>query len=239
VHGLDYKDCALPLASFNKVDLREEAEIEAVVKKIGGRVDALFSCAGLPQTFASLDVMKVNFLAARKLAELVVPLMPKGGAIATIASTAGLGWSQRLPTVMELVSTKSFAEGLKWCEANPVAVSEGYGFSKEAVIVWTMMASSQLIQKGIRINCTLPGPTQTPMMPAFESAAPLAVIDFAARPINRRATPAERAGLLVFLNGDAASYVNGVPFPVDGGFTGGISTGQFSMADMMAAARAG
>jgi NAD(P)-dependent dehydrogenase (short-subunit alcohol dehydrogenase family) len=91
VHGLDYKVCALPLASFNKVDLREEAEIEAVVKKIGGRVDALFSCASLPQTFASLDVMKVNFLAARKLAELVVPLMPKGGAIATIASTACLG----------------------------------------------------------------------------------------------------------------------------------------------------
>lgn len=35
VHGIDYKDCKLPLASFNKVDLRNPADIEAAAEKIG------------------------------------------------------------------------------------------------------------------------------------------------------------------------------------------------------------
>ena len=60
VHGLDYKDSSLPLASFTRVDLRDSASIEAAVKKIGGRVDALFNCAGLPQTFPPVEVMKVD-----------------------------------------------------------------------------------------------------------------------------------------------------------------------------------
>ncbi|HYP62858.1 MAG TPA: SDR family NAD(P)-dependent oxidoreductase, partial [Acidocella sp.] len=65
VHGLDYKDTALDLASFTKVDLRDPASIDAAAAKIGGKVDALFNCAGLPQTFPPLDVMKVNYMGTR------------------------------------------------------------------------------------------------------------------------------------------------------------------------------
>jgi NAD(P)-dependent dehydrogenase (short-subunit alcohol dehydrogenase family) len=239
VHGLDYKQTQLSLASFTQVDLRETASVEAAVAKIGGKVDALFNCAGLPQTAGPLEVMKVNFLGTRKLTETVLPLMGEGAAIASIASTAALRWSTRIPKIMELVSTASFEDGLKWCEANPDLVAEGYSFSKEAIIVWTLFTSSKLIKKGIRINCSLPGPTQTPMMNSFESATPVAVIDAAAQPINRRATPDEQAGPLVFLNSDAASYVNGVAFPVDGGFMGGLATGQIDLSVMMGAAQKG
>ena len=42
VHGLDFKPCALPLASFNQIDLRDPATIEAGVAAIGGKIDALF-----------------------------------------------------------------------------------------------------------------------------------------------------------------------------------------------------
>jgi NAD(P)-dependent dehydrogenase (short-subunit alcohol dehydrogenase family) len=237
VHGLDYKDCTLPLASFTKLDLREPTSIDAAVAKIGGRVDALFNCAGLPgTTFPPLEVMKVNFLGARKLTEALLPLMPKGGAVASIASTAGVRWSTRITTNMELVQTASFEDGLRWCETNMDTVSEGYAFSKEAMIVWTQFKSSQLIKLGIRINCTLPGPTQTPMMKDFEAIAPASVLDAAARPINRRSTPEEQAYPLVFLNSDAASYVNGVAFAVDGGFMGGLATGQIDLNAMMAVA---
>ena len=239
VHGLDYKQTNLSLASFNQVDLREGASVEAAVAKIGGKIDALFNCAGLPQTAGPLEVMKVNFLGTRKLTETVLPLMGEGSAIASIASTAALRWSTRIPKIMELVATPSFDAGLKWCEANPDLVAEGYSFSKEAVVVWTLFHSSKLIKKGIRINCILPGPTQTPMMNSFESATPVAVIDAAAQPINRRATPDEQAGPLVFLNSDAASYVNGVAFPVDGGFMGGLATGQIDLSVMMGAAQNG
>src|ERR1043166_10183363 len=75
VHGLDYKQATLPLASFTNVDLRDPASIEAGVKQIGGKVDALFNCAGLPNTFPAMEVMKVNFLGTRHLTEQGGPLL--------------------------------------------------------------------------------------------------------------------------------------------------------------------
>jgi len=62
------------------------------------------------------------------------------------------------------------------------------------------------------------------------------VLEAAAQPINRRSTPEEQAGPLVFLNSDAASYINGVALPVDGGFLGGVATGQIDLSAMMAGA---
>jgi NAD(P)-dependent dehydrogenase (short-subunit alcohol dehydrogenase family) len=56
------------------------------------------------------------------------------------------------------------------------------------------------------------------------------------QPINRRSTPEEQARPLVFLNSDAASYINGVVLPVDGGFMGGITTGQIDVRKLMGSA---
>jgi NAD(P)-dependent dehydrogenase (short-subunit alcohol dehydrogenase family) len=235
VHGLDYKECTLPLASFNRVDLRDPDSIDAAAQKVGGKVDALFNCAGLPQTFPPVDVMKVNYAGTRRLIERVVPLMPKGSAIVNVASTAGLGWSRKIAVIMPLLKIDSFEGAVKWCEANLDTVREGYSFSKEVMITWTLMTSSHLIKQGIRLNCTLPGPTQTPMMAEFEAKSELSVIAAATQPINRRSSPEEQAGPLVFLNSDAASYINGVALAVDGGFIGGISTGQIDMSSLTAA----
>lgn len=233
VHGLDYKDSALPLASFHNVDLRDPASIDAAVAGIGGKVDALFNCAGLPQSFPAMDVMKVNFIGLRHLTQQVLPLMGPGGAIASIASTGGLGWSRRIPTNMEFVTTKGFEEAIAWCDANPDTVKEGYSFSKENVIVWTQYMGAHLIKQGIRINCTLPSPTQTPMMAAFEATSGKDVIAAAAEPMGRYSTPEEQAAGLVLINSDLASIVNGVVFPVDGGFMGGVATGQVDLSVMM------
>ncbi|GAC1413036.1 MAG: coniferyl-alcohol dehydrogenase [Novosphingobium sp.] len=237
VHGMDYKPCALPLASFNTVDLRDQASIEAGVAAIAksgtGKIDALFNCAGLPNAFPAMDVMKVNFLGLRHLTEAVLPLMGEGGAIASIASTGGLGWSRRVPTNMEFVTTKGWDAGLAWCEANMETVGEGYAFSKENVIVWTQFMGAHLIKKGIRINCTLPSPTQTPMMAAFHEKSGKEVVDAAAEPMGRYSTPAEQAGGLVLLNSALAGIINGVVLPVDGGFMGGLATGQVDISKMM------
>ena len=235
VHGLDYKDTALNLTSFTKVDLRDPASIDAAAAKIGGKVDALFNCAGLPQTFPPLDVMKVNYMGTRHLTEKLLPYMGEGSAIASISSTGGLGWSRRVPLLMEAIAAGGFDEALKWCEARPEVVNEGYSFSKELIIVWTMLTSSKLIKQGIRTNCTLPGPTQTPMMKEFEAATADVVLTTAMQPINRRSTPQEQANALVFLNSPVASYVNGVVLPVDGGFMGGVTTGQVDLRAMMGA----
>lgn len=234
VHGLDFRDSSQPLASFTNVDLRDPASIEAAVAGIGGKVDALFNCAGLPQSFPPLDVMKVNFIGLRHLTEQVLPLMGPGGAIASIASTGGLGWSRRIPTNMEFVTTKGYDAAVVWCEAHlDDVVKEGYSFSKENVIVWTQFMGAHLIKKGIRINCTLPSPTQTPMMATFEAASGKDVVAAAAEPMGRYSTPAEQAGGIVLLNSDLAGIVNGVVFPVDGGFMGGVATGQVDLSVMM------
>lgn len=237
VHGFDYKDVDLPLASFNKVDLRDPASIGAGVAAVGGKVDALFNCAGLPGGggFAPLETMKVNFLGTRHVTEKVVELMGPGGAIVSIASTGGLGWSRRIPVHMQLLMTQGFQAGLEWCEANMDQVAEGYAFSKEAVIVWTQFMGASLIKKGIRINCSLPSPTQTPMMKVFHETSGKAVVDAAAEPLGRYTTPEEQAGPLVLINSDLAGVVNGIVLPVDGGFMGGLATGQVDISKMMAA----
>ena len=239
VHGFDYKDVDLPLASFNKVDLRDPASIEAGVAAVGGRIDALFNCAGLPGGggFPPMDTFKVNFAGTRHVTDCVIPHMTGGGAIVSISSTGGLGWSRRIPVHMGLLQTQGFDGAVAWAEANMDQVSEGYAFSKEAVIVWTQFMGAHLIKKGIRINCSLPSPTQTPMMKVFHETSGKAVVDAAAEPLGRYTTPEEQAGPLVLICSDAASVVNGVVLPVDGGFMGGLTTGQVDISKMMAASQ--
>lgn len=233
VHGMDFRPSDLPLASFANVDLRERESIEAGVAAIGGKIHALFNCAGLPQSRPPMDVMKVNFIGLRHLTGLVVPLMSEGGAVASVASTGGLGWSRRVPTNMEIVSTPDWDSAVAWCDANAETVREGYAFSKENVIVWTQFVSAQLIKRGVRVNCTLPGPTTTPMMATFHEASGKDVVDAAVGPMGRYSTPAEQAGGLVLLNSALASVINGVVLPVDGGFMGALATGQIDLSRLM------
>ncbi|HEX8056838.1 MAG TPA: SDR family oxidoreductase, partial [Novosphingobium sp.] len=216
-------------------DLRDAASIEAGVAKIGGKIDGLFNCAGLAGggAFPPMDTFKVNFIGTRHLTDTVLPLMGQGSAIVSIASTGGLGWSRRIPVHMELLQVQGFDAAVAWAEAHMDHVAEGYAFSKEAVIVWTQFMGAQLIKKGIRINCSLPSPTQTPMMATFHATSGKDIVDAAAEPLGRYTTPAEQAGPLVLLNSDAAGVVNGVVLPVDGGFMGGLTTGQVDISKMM------
>jgi NAD(P)-dependent dehydrogenase (short-subunit alcohol dehydrogenase family) len=138
---------------------------------------------------------------------------------------------------MELLQAKGFEAGLAWAEAHMDQVAEGYAFSKEAVIVWTQFMGAHLIKQGIRINCSLPSPTQTPMMATFHATSGKDIVDAAAEPLGRYTTPAEQAGPLVLICSDLAGVVNGVVLPVDGGFMGGLATGQVDISKMMGGAR--
>lgn len=235
VHGLDFKPCALPLASFNMMDLRDPASIESAIAAIGGKIDALFNCAGLPGggAFPALDTFKVNFAGSRHVTDYVLPLMSEGSSIVSIASTGGLGWSRRIPVHMELMETKGFDEAIAWAEAHMDQVAEGYAFSKEAVIVWTQYMCAQLIKRGIRINCSLPSPTQTPMMETFQATSGKEVIDAAAEPLGRYSTAVEQANGVILLNSALAGIITGVVLPVDGGFMGSLATGQIDISKMM------
>lgn len=225
VHGLDIRPAAMDLASFTTCDLRHPEEIDKAIDGLPAKIDALFYCAGLPQTFPALDVLRVNFLSVRHMVEKLRPRMGSGSGIAIIASTAGNGYVLRLPTVTEFVTTSDHAAGIAWAEPRVEELGDPYMFSKEAVIVWAMREAQTLIRDGIRINTLSPGPTQSVMMKDFESVSSPKIIDVYTAPIFRRSTPEEQAWPLVFLNSAGASYVNGTNFIADGGFTAGMGLG--------------
>jgi NAD(P)-dependent dehydrogenase (short-subunit alcohol dehydrogenase family) len=227
VHAIDIKKPDVTaLASYTECDLREPAQIDAAVDRIGSVVNALFNCAGLPNTFPDLDVMLVNFCGLRHLTEAVIPRMIEGSAIASIASTAGIGWMQNMALLFELLATPDFAAARAWCEAHPDELRNAYGLSKEAINAYTAQRSFALAQQGIRLNCLNPGPTDTPMMPEFEKAVGKQYMDDFPVPLGRHAVAAEQAWPLVFLNSPRASFVTGETFECDGGFKGGLFTGQ-------------
>lgn len=218
VQGLDYQKSDLNLASFHWVDLREPESLEQAVRAIGGKIDALFNCAGVGPTFSTIDKMKVNFIGTRRLTELVLPLMGDGGAIASIASTAAMGWSRRIPVHKRLLEIEGYDAAVRWTEENLQTVGEGYGFSKEAIVVWTLANSQHLIKRGIRINCVLPGLTQTPMLTdSIAVNTSSKVLENVIQPIGRAALPEEQAFPLIMINSPAASYLNGAAINVDGG----------------------
>src|SRR5262245_60395259 len=82
VHGVDYKPTAAALASFASCDLRDGAQVDSLLASLGGPFDAVFYCAGLPQTHPPRDVMAVNFAALRAVVEGTLPKVSNGGAIA-------------------------------------------------------------------------------------------------------------------------------------------------------------
>jgi NAD(P)-dependent dehydrogenase (short-subunit alcohol dehydrogenase family) len=228
IHVIDLKDAPIKVASHQSADLRDPDATAAAIEQIGGTIDALFNCAGLPgPPFSDVDTMLVNFAANRHLAHLVAPYMTTGGAIASISSTAGSGYLMNIQKWLPLVRSTDFAEAKAWIEAHPDDIAGGYSPSKEALIVWTLDAAMDFAEKGIRLNCISPGPTDTPMMPAFEDfAGGGQIIDLFAQGLGRRSKPEEQAWPLIFLNSDAASYVSGENLVTDGGTLGAMTTGR-------------
>jgi NAD(P)-dependent dehydrogenase (short-subunit alcohol dehydrogenase family) len=237
VIALDVRPVEVPAVVTAEIDLRDEASIDAVVATLQPPIDAVFACAGLPgPPFGELDTMLVNFVGTRHLIESVAPLMPEGSAVAWVASNAGIGWQQQLGTLGQLVDTDGFAAGKAWCEANPEAIGvSAYAFSKQVINAFVASKAGAFYEKGIRLNCSNPGPTATGMMPHFEEAAGKELINAALGPIHRYAAPEEQAWPLVFLNSPRLTYVTGEAFNVDGGFFGALQTGQIDFSALLPA----
>jgi NAD(P)-dependent dehydrogenase (short-subunit alcohol dehydrogenase family) len=231
VHVLDLREPTTDVASFQCVDLTDPDAIAAAVDAIAQPIDALFNCVGVPgpPMLPALDTMLVNFAGVRLLTELVVERMAPGGAVASISSAAAAGWQDHLETLLPLVETDGFEEARAWCEANPDAIGLAYTPSKITLAIWTAYACNDLGARGIRINCTLPGPTETPMLPDFKRKLREGFWDEYPIPLGRFLTPADQARALVFLNSEAASGITGISLLVDGGTASAAATGKVVM----------
>ena len=166
VYALDIADMSVPVAKALRVDMKDAASIDAAVTELPQEVHALFNCAGVPSPpFGALETVLINFSGLRYLTEAVLPRMAQGGAIASIASTAGMGWKSNLPLVREFLALDHGLDtASSWMVANADKVPDGYGFSKQCIIVYTMSMAKELARQGIRINCIAPSPTDSGFM---------------------------------------------------------------------------
>lgn len=100
----------------------------------------------------------------------------------------------------------------------------GYSTSKGAVIAMTYSVAKDYVSHGIRCNCISPARVHTPFVDSYlsknypgreqEMFQKLAQT----QPIGRMGEPEEIASLALYLCSDAAGFITGTNYPIDGGF---------------------
>jgi NAD(P)-dependent dehydrogenase (short-subunit alcohol dehydrogenase family) len=225
---MDHVLVEVPGVTAITVDLSDKASIDAAVDECGGPIHALFSCAGVADGTPGLEL--INFIGHRHLIEraLAGDLLPRGSAIGMISSAAGLAWEKHLDELNDYLDTPDFETAAAWIAARPGKGS--YMWSKEAMCAYVAREAFGMLQRGIRINAILPGPTDTPL--ARDNAEMW--LGFGAdyrEAVGVEASRAdEQAGPLAFLCSDAAAYLNGVTIIVDAGYVSSGVTGTFPAA---------
>jgi NAD(P)-dependent dehydrogenase (short-subunit alcohol dehydrogenase family) len=100
----------------------------------------------------------------------------------------------------------------------------GYSTSKGAVIAMTYSVAKDYVAHGIRCNCISPARVHTPFVDSYLSknypGREKEMYDKLAetQPIGRMGEPDEVASLALYLCSDAAAFITGTNYPIDGGF---------------------
>lgn len=211
---------------FVPVDLADEASIAAALRALPDRVDALVNAAGVSSGIGDPSkVVAINILGLRAITEGIVERMPREAYIVSTSSLAASAYREHRAPVLEFLAVGGWAAALQWCAENAEEVGAGYSFSKEAVILYTAARSTELGGRGIRINATAPGVTQTPILDATVARLGQDYLDTIPKPLGRLATAEDQARVLAFLAGPGASYITGQTIWVDGGYTAGVDAG--------------
>ena len=218
VIGMDINEPRANVDQYIKVDFSDPASIEEAVAKVPAGIDALCNIAGLPPTKNRVLVIKVNFLGLRHFTELMIAKLNDGASIVNVASLAGLGWPDAGEQITNLIALRDFNAVEALCEQNDVTQEGGrsYFYTKETLIVWTMMNRWTWRDRRIRMNCISPGPVETPILPDFlETLGERAAED--AKVMDRPGRPTDIAPVIAFMCSDGSDWIRGANIPVDGG----------------------
>jgi NAD(P)-dependent dehydrogenase (short-subunit alcohol dehydrogenase family) len=221
VVGLDKRRPTVEINDFREIDLADPISIDRAIASIDGNVDALFNIAGVSSGIGNPPlIVTINFLGLRHITEALVAKMAPGSSVVSVSSLAAAGYREHLREVAPLLDTATMQDGIDWCSRHPDALGTGYQLSKEAIVLYTMRSATPLGARGIRINCTGPGVTETPILDQLRTAYGQGFLDDIPKPLGRVSDPAEQAAVLLFLNSPAASYISGQVVWVDGGNVG-------------------
>ena len=181
-------------------DLTDEAQVQGLLEKVPA-VDGVACCAGVaemkPFAFVTEEdverVFKINCFAPVMLVNklLKAKKLNKGGSVVFVSSVDG-------PKVVH-------------------AGNSVYSGSKSALVGLARNMAIDLAGKKIRVNCVLPGTTDTPMIHTGSATDESLAETAKSLPMKRFAQPEEIANAIIFLLSDAASYITGTEITVDGG----------------------
>lgn len=182
-------------------DISEEGFCKKAVKKAVDefeRIDILVNNAAIHyetktiadvQTDKMIKTFATNIFSMFWLTKAAVGYMQKGSAIVNTTSvTAYRGSSSLLD----------------------------YSATKGAIVSFTRSLSSNLVEKGIRVNAVAPGPIWTPLIASSFGPEKVAAHGSDA-PMKRAGEPSEVAPAYLYLASDDASYVTGQVIHVNGG----------------------
>jgi NAD(P)-dependent dehydrogenase (short-subunit alcohol dehydrogenase family) len=143
VLAVDVRPQQTPASKYAICDLRDADSIRELLDQIGAGWDMLAHVAGVPGTVPAADVLKVNYLGMRLMTEGMLPLLRQGGSIVAVASTAALGWHQRLEVLAGLLELTDADAVAKW-QAGQDPNYPVYSTSKQAVILYSKRVAGPL-----------------------------------------------------------------------------------------------